>query len=89
MKKIKGLLPKQYYKQYREDHKEEIKQYRENHKEEIAEKGKQYYENHKEEIAKKGKNKQLRQKEFDAQLMQMPPEKVLELMGFYEEEKKG
>lgn len=45
---------KQYKKQYRETHKEQVrerkKQYREIHKDELKERSKQYYQQHKEEI---------------------------------------
>ena len=52
--------PTEYYKQYREDHKEEIKQYEkqryQEHKEERQQYNKQYYQDHKEDIKESSKH---------------------------------
>lgn len=59
---------KEYYKEYRENNKEEIKEYKkeyyENNKEEINKKNKEYYENNKEEILKKHKEYRENNKEY-------------------------
>lgn len=56
---LSGLTKKEYYKQYRQDHKENIKkklkQYRQENKEKLSEKAKQYREDHKEKILQQKK----------------------------------
>lgn len=100
MKKIKGLPAPQYHKQYREKNKETItkqnkeyyKEYREKNKEAINKQNKEYREKNKETIRKYKKEyfqqKNILIKKRQQFLKEIPPEKLLQQVGYYKKQEK-
>ena len=103
MKLISGIPASEYFKRYREEHKDEIaetqKRYYEDHKDEIAETKKRYYEEHKDEIKRYReehkdeikryyKDRQTMSKSRNNLLKQLTPEELLKQVGYYGVNKK-